>query len=222
MKKTIITLFVATLAMTHALAQRDEMGYPIRVPDERVFIFSDYSKRVALFASEDHDNPGEILVYYYIPNSPVDSVFLVFDKAGCEEMVRSLETSRRKLDEWHKVAKKNRVDRLSKDVDIPFPEVNVYWKMNRPDYGEFTHYPYFIWAGKNNWLQPKLDVYSGGVVFLVFEFYVPDATEKPYRITYSLNRPRMKEYPRYFDYEKIKKIYRENTPDRSGWSDLFH
>ena len=218
MKRIITSLCILAFTIT-ALAQKD---FPPRIKDERVLIYNDLGRGEVVCASPDHDNPGEILVYYYIHNStPADSVFLVFDKKGCSEMLLSLEQAKVKLDEWKKIAKKNKVTNFDKDIDIYFPPIDVFWRQTGPAIGEYTYYPFYIKSGKQHRLNPRLHVDRDGDVFIKFEFSVPDCTGKPYRMGWSISIPELKYCPEYFKYEKIKKAYIEKTPSREGWDELF-
>lgn len=217
--KRIIILISLVFLTTASFAQAN---YPTRIKDERVKIYEKWREKVLVFASPDHDNPGEILVYYFVNNSPRDSVFIVLDKKGCEEMLQSLDVSRKKLDEWHKISKKNHAHNISKDVDLYFPPVDVFWKLLGPRIGEHTFYPFYLRSGKDYRLKPRLTILDEGAVYIDFTFSVPDDVGKPYEIKFSLNRPRIKEYPMYFDYEAIKKVYVEKTRSQEGIEDLFN
>lgn len=204
-------------------ARRDSIFAKYR--DGRVRIERDLSDMFAIFASPDPDAEGEILVYYYIcnrENYKSDTVFIVMNKAECENMVSSMRAVETKLKEWKKVARQNNIDNYSKEMDIPFPEVNVYWKRLHPDFGRRTYDPLFHWSGKDNWLHPIGHIAQRGNGELEFRFTVPDPSgEYGYIVDTYLGGLARERLVRHLDYSAIKKKYYELSADKSKWDELF-
>lgn len=237
MKKILLFTFCAIIPfLTMAQNMKTEGDAFPRTEDEYWALKAQQPKLVllvgwpdednALYAAPDPERPGEILLFYRAMNHHYedDELYIVFDKDGCRALRSSLGMTLEIFKEWKKTALRNKINRFQKAIDVQFPDVNIYWRRTRPRFRKITYSPLFMWAGKGDWLKPEFrwTTNCGSVDFL-FNLQDNQALEpgviQPVEIRafdYEI-----KDYLKWLDYDKLKKLYIEKTPDRSKWDELF-
>jgi hypothetical protein len=180
----------------------------------------------ALYAAPDPDKPGEILLFFRADNHHYeqDELYIVFDKEGCLAMRASLQETLRVMKKWGKIAVRNKVTNYEKAMDIPYPKVNVYWRRTEPRFRKVTYWPLFMWAGKEEWLCPEFS-FARTSGHVCFRFQLQDVQELPQEVIQPVEiwmfDYNIKDYLKWLDYDKLKALYVEKTPDRSKWDELF-
>ena len=237
MKKIMLTAlcaFFSLLAVAQNMrTERDSLPrstaeyYAMKVEQPKLVLLVGWQDEDnALYAAPDPKNPGEILLFYRAENWHYDKIeiYFVFDKEGCRALRNSLEETLRVLKKWEATAIRNKIDLFQKEMDIAYPEVNIYWRRTRPRFRKVTYSPLFMWAGKAEWLKPEFHFTKTiGSVYFQFSLHDyragEDGVGQPIKV--KAFRFDIKDYLKWLDYDKLKRIYIEKTPDRSKWDELF-
>ena len=191
----------------------------------RTRVYEDTFCHKVIYASNDPDCPGEILIYYRLDKASYrDSIFIVMNKETCEAMVRAMKEADKKIKDWCRIARQNNVDHHEKALGVDFPPVNIHWKRMVARYGDKTPFslPY-VWAGESDYFVPTAYVSRRGHGGISFRFVLHDPyNPSEYEVHYYLDVTGRKEFIKTLNYEKLKKRFIELNPDRSGYDALFN